>query len=193
MGCAIGPSRVSRPGIAGRVESGEFRGRTGERRRRTWLIDVTELDEAKEGAVTKVDFAAAPPRIGPSDYRDDNELTTEAGSRRHDADHYPWQILRYDVDFFFPPAPLAAPLSISSILSYHFASVEAAALGRENEFSLGNRFLCGTDAKVRPLARPVSHASRRIAGRAFLWYTLETRDFVPKTVRLSFTKRTAVA
>lgn len=36
------------------------------------------------------------------------------------------------------------------------------------------------DAKVRPLARSVSHASRRMAGRAFLWYTLETRDLCLK-------------
>ncbi|KYQ60060.1 hypothetical protein ALC60_00884 [Trachymyrmex zeteki] len=46
-------------------------------------------NEAKEGAVTKVDFAMAPPRITPSDYRDGNELTTKVGSRRHDAGHYP--------------------------------------------------------------------------------------------------------
>jgi len=96
---------------------GQNRGVPGGNRdaRGTWLIDVTELDEAKEGAVTKVDFAMAPPRIAPSDYRDGNELTTKAGSRRHDAGHYPWQILRYDVDFFFPSALLSIhPLIISS-------------------------------------------------------------------------------
>lgn len=115
VGCAIGPGRtVCRPGIRYRVErgaSGED-GRERERRHRMWLIDVTErIDGAKEGAVTKVDFTMAPPRIGPLDYRDGNELTTEAGSRRHDAGHYPWQILRYDVDFFFPSALLFAPFS----------------------------------------------------------------------------------
>ncbi|KYN36688.1 hypothetical protein ALC56_08479 [Trachymyrmex septentrionalis] len=51
--------------------------------------DKSVHNEAKEGAVTKVDFAMAPPRIAPSDYRNGNELTTKAGSRRHDAGHYP--------------------------------------------------------------------------------------------------------
>ncbi|KYN20595.1 hypothetical protein ALC57_07084 [Trachymyrmex cornetzi] len=54
-----------------------------------FVAQLSVMDEAKEGAVTKVDFAMAPPRIAPSDYRDGNELTTKAGSRRHDAGHYP--------------------------------------------------------------------------------------------------------
>jgi len=133
-----------RTGRVCRPESG-FREGTGTRG--TWLIDVTELDEAKEGAVTKVDFAMAPPRIAPSDYRDGNELTTKAGSRRHDAGHYPWQILRYDVDFFFPSAPFSTyPLfTPRPPSSYHSASVEATP-GCENEFLLGNGLLCGTEA-----------------------------------------------
>lgn len=68
--------RVCRP------ESPAYREETGGDggERETWLIDVTEPDEAKEGAVTKVDFAMAPPRTASSNYRDGNELTTEAGS-----------------------------------------------------------------------------------------------------------------
>lgn len=55
--------------------------------------------------------------------------------------------------FSFHPLRFSLPFP-PSIPSYHFASVEVA-LGRENEFSLGNGLLCGTDAKVRPLTRLV--------------------------------------
>ncbi|EGI65499.1 hypothetical protein G5I_06011 [Acromyrmex echinatior] len=79
---------VAQPSVMGNEDKSVMGKRKAKRERMSGILQLNH-NEAKEGAVTKVDFAMAPPRIAPSDYRDGNELTTKAGSRRHDAGHYP--------------------------------------------------------------------------------------------------------
>lgn len=191
MGCDRTADRVCRPESPGyREEAGGVGGRG------TWLIDVTEPDEAKEGAVTKVDFAMAPLRIASLDYQNGNELTTEAGSpvdttQPITRDKY----CAMTLTFSFHPLPFSIsslpPSALPTALSYHSAQ-------SRRQWAVKMNFCSTTDFCAAQTVSPAISATRisrhlQDCRSSFLMVYLRNEEFASYCVRLSLWKGTVAS